>query len=194
MARNGLARENYRGRRVAFPAGAVLVGARCVALAPLAMLDDRADLDLLDPELRRWAVYVLGVALLGLARRRARARGRLGERRAAGAATRARSLRAASRPGRSRRSARWRSPRTRRPAAASEDLAYVARSRAAAADDQPVQPARPAARPGREGVRRCSSPASASARGPRSRLSAGPVHRAGRWSALVHPARARDAR
>ena len=30
------------------------------------MLDDRADLDLLDPELRRWAVYVLGVALLGL--------------------------------------------------------------------------------------------------------------------------------
>ena len=46
------------------------------------MLDDRADLDLLDPELRRWIVYVLGVALLGLlddalgrgARRRHRAR------------------------------------------------------------------------------------------------------------------------
>jgi UDP-GlcNAc:undecaprenyl-phosphate GlcNAc-1-phosphate transferase len=66
MRRAGLARENYRGRRVAFPAGAVLVACSLIALAPLAVLDDRADLDLLDPELRRWAVYVLGVALLGL--------------------------------------------------------------------------------------------------------------------------------
>ena len=66
MRRHGLARENYRGRRVAFPAGAVLVACSLVALAPLAILDDRANLDLLDPDLRRWAVYVLGVALLGL--------------------------------------------------------------------------------------------------------------------------------
>jgi UDP-GlcNAc:undecaprenyl-phosphate/decaprenyl-phosphate GlcNAc-1-phosphate transferase len=66
MRRSGLARENYRGRRVAFPAGAVLLACSLVALAPLAILDDRADLDLLDPDLRRWAVYVLGVALLGL--------------------------------------------------------------------------------------------------------------------------------
>jgi UDP-GlcNAc:undecaprenyl-phosphate/decaprenyl-phosphate GlcNAc-1-phosphate transferase len=66
MERTGLTRENYRGRRLAFPAGAVLVACSLVALAPLALLDDRADLDLLDPELRRWAVYVLGVALLGL--------------------------------------------------------------------------------------------------------------------------------
>lgn len=66
MRRSGLARENYRGRRVAFPAGAVLVACSLLALAPLAVLDDRADLDLLDPDLRRWAVYVLGVALLGL--------------------------------------------------------------------------------------------------------------------------------
>ena len=66
MRRHGLARENYRGRRIAFPAGAVLVACSLVALAPLALLDDRADLDLLDPDLRRWAVYVLGVALLGL--------------------------------------------------------------------------------------------------------------------------------
>ena len=62
----GLARENYAGRRVAFPAGAALVACSLIALAPLAVLDDRADLDLLDPELRRWIVYVLGVALLGL--------------------------------------------------------------------------------------------------------------------------------
>lgn len=66
MRRTGLTRENYRGLAVAFPAGAVLVACSLVALAPLALLDDRADLDLLDPELRRWAVYVLGVALLGL--------------------------------------------------------------------------------------------------------------------------------
>jgi hypothetical protein len=66
MARAGLVRENYAGRRVAFPAGAVLLACSLCALAPLAILDDRADLDLLDPELRRWIVYVLGVALLGL--------------------------------------------------------------------------------------------------------------------------------
>jgi UDP-GlcNAc:undecaprenyl-phosphate GlcNAc-1-phosphate transferase len=66
MRRGGLARENYRGRLAAFPSGAVLVACSLIALVPLAVLDDRADLDLLDPELRRWATYVLGVALLGL--------------------------------------------------------------------------------------------------------------------------------
>lgn len=66
MAASGLVRTNFRGREVAFPAGAVLIACSLAALAPLAVLDDRADLDLLDPELRRWAVYVLGVALLGL--------------------------------------------------------------------------------------------------------------------------------
>ncbi|MEO8093143.1 MAG: hypothetical protein ABI726_10595 [bacterium] len=66
MRRSGLTRDNYRNAAVAFPAGAVLVACSLLALAPLALLDDRADLDLLDPELRRWAVYVLGVALLGL--------------------------------------------------------------------------------------------------------------------------------
>jgi hypothetical protein len=66
MAAAGLARENYRGLRLAFPAGAPMIACSLLALAPLAVLDDRADLDLLDPELRRWIVYVLGVALLGL--------------------------------------------------------------------------------------------------------------------------------
>jgi hypothetical protein len=66
MRRAGLERANYRDRMVAFPAGAVLVACSLIALAPLAILDDRADLDLLDPDLHRWAVYVLGVALLGL--------------------------------------------------------------------------------------------------------------------------------
>jgi hypothetical protein len=61
----GLVRENYRGATVAFPLGAVLATAALVALAPLAVLNDRADLDLLDPELRRWLPYLLGVAFLG---------------------------------------------------------------------------------------------------------------------------------
>jgi UDP-GlcNAc:undecaprenyl-phosphate/decaprenyl-phosphate GlcNAc-1-phosphate transferase len=43
----------------------VLATAALVALAPLAFLDDRGDLDLLDPELRRWLPYLLGVAFLG---------------------------------------------------------------------------------------------------------------------------------
>jgi UDP-GlcNAc:undecaprenyl-phosphate/decaprenyl-phosphate GlcNAc-1-phosphate transferase len=61
----GLVRENYRGATLAFPLGAVLATAALVALAPLAFLNDRADLDLLDPELRRWLPYLLGIAFLG---------------------------------------------------------------------------------------------------------------------------------
>jgi UDP-GlcNAc:undecaprenyl-phosphate/decaprenyl-phosphate GlcNAc-1-phosphate transferase len=61
----GLTRTNYRGASLAFPLGAVLATAALVALAPLAFLDDRADLDLLAPELRRWMPYLLGVAFLG---------------------------------------------------------------------------------------------------------------------------------
>jgi hypothetical protein len=61
----GLVRENYRGALLAFPLGAVLATVALVALAPLAVLNDRADLDLLDPELRRWLPYLLGIAFLG---------------------------------------------------------------------------------------------------------------------------------
>ncbi len=61
----GLVRVNYRGASLAFPLGAVLATAALVALAPLAFLDDRADLDLLAPELRRWMPYLLGIAFLG---------------------------------------------------------------------------------------------------------------------------------
>lgn len=61
----GLVRENYRGARLAFPLGAVLATAALVALAPLAFLNDRADLDLLAPGLRQWMPYLLGVAFLG---------------------------------------------------------------------------------------------------------------------------------
>lgn len=61
----GLVRANYRGARLAFPLGAVLATVALVTLAPLAFLNDRADLDLLDPELRRWLPYLLGIAFLG---------------------------------------------------------------------------------------------------------------------------------
>jgi UDP-GlcNAc:undecaprenyl-phosphate/decaprenyl-phosphate GlcNAc-1-phosphate transferase len=62
----GLRRENWRGREVAFPAGAVLIACSLVTLAPLAIFDDRAGVDLLDPDLARWSVFVIGMALLGL--------------------------------------------------------------------------------------------------------------------------------
>ena len=61
----GLVRENYRGAKLAFPLGAVLATAALVALAPLAVLNQRANLELLDPQLRRWIPYVIGVAFLG---------------------------------------------------------------------------------------------------------------------------------
>jgi UDP-GlcNAc:undecaprenyl-phosphate/decaprenyl-phosphate GlcNAc-1-phosphate transferase len=61
----GHVRENYRGAMLAFPLGAILVTAALVALAPLAFLDDRADLNVLEPDLRRWITYVIGVAFLG---------------------------------------------------------------------------------------------------------------------------------
>jgi len=61
----GLVRENYRSALLAFPLGAVLATAALVALAPLAILNDRADLDLLEPGLRQWLPYLLGIAFLG---------------------------------------------------------------------------------------------------------------------------------
>jgi len=61
----GLVRTNYRGAALAFPLGAILATVALVALAPLAVLNDRAGLDLLAPELRRWLPYLLGVAFVG---------------------------------------------------------------------------------------------------------------------------------
>ena len=62
----GLTRVNFRDEKLAFPLGAVLVTASLVALAPLAVLNERAGLDLLEPDLRRWIIYFVGVAFLGL--------------------------------------------------------------------------------------------------------------------------------
>ena len=62
----GLQRANYRGAQLAFPLGAVAAAAALVALAPLALLNGRDGLQLLDPGLRRWIPYLIGVAFLGL--------------------------------------------------------------------------------------------------------------------------------
>jgi len=62
----GLTRVNYRGKVLAFPLGAILVTASLVALAPLAIFNDRIGLELLEPDLRRWIIYLAGVAFLGL--------------------------------------------------------------------------------------------------------------------------------
>ncbi len=66
MVAAGLRRTNYRGTELAFPLGALLVSVSLIALVPLAILDDRADLNLLEPGLGRWFGYVVGVAFLGL--------------------------------------------------------------------------------------------------------------------------------
>jgi UDP-GlcNAc:undecaprenyl-phosphate/decaprenyl-phosphate GlcNAc-1-phosphate transferase len=62
----GLQRANYRGAQLPFPLGAVVAAAALVALAPLALLNGRDGLQLLDPGLRRWIPYLIGVAFLGL--------------------------------------------------------------------------------------------------------------------------------
>ena len=66
LIQSGLTRVNYRGAKLAFPLGAVLVTATLVSLAPLAVLNERAGLDLLEPDLRRWIIYLIGIAFLGL--------------------------------------------------------------------------------------------------------------------------------
>lgn len=62
---NGLVHENYRKARLPFPGGTVIVAAAVIALAPLALIDELADQDVLRPELTRIAVYALGMAFLG---------------------------------------------------------------------------------------------------------------------------------
>ena len=149
----------------------MLVACSLIALAPLAVLDDRADLDLLDPELRRWIVYVLGVALLGLLDD-ALGRGadadsaaRLARPRAGGRS------RAASRPGRSRRSGALALAAYAASGRGREGLDYVADLALLLLATNLFNLLD--LRPGRveKVVRRCCSPASASAPGPSRRSS-----------------------
>ncbi len=66
LSEGPLARENYRGRVLACPLGLVVVAAACFALIPLAVAQQAAG-GVLRPEFGWISVYVLGVALLGLA-------------------------------------------------------------------------------------------------------------------------------
>ena len=62
----GFVRENYRGVPVAFPAGIAVVVSALLALIPLSLLQELADAEVFRPEAMPVAVYVIGVALLGL--------------------------------------------------------------------------------------------------------------------------------
>jgi len=61
-----LERDNYRGARLPFPAGTIAVAAAALALGPLSILDELLDVDVFRPDLRTVAIYVIGVAFLGL--------------------------------------------------------------------------------------------------------------------------------
>jgi len=67
LGESRLAMENFRGARLPFPAGTIVVAAAALAAGPLALVQELglAD-DVLRPELRTVAVYALGVAALGL--------------------------------------------------------------------------------------------------------------------------------
>jgi UDP-N-acetylmuramyl pentapeptide phosphotransferase/UDP-N-acetylglucosamine-1-phosphate transferase len=67
LAAGPLARQNYRGRTLACPLGVVVLAAAAVALGPLALVQQLGHTTVLRPELAWVAVYVLGVAALGLA-------------------------------------------------------------------------------------------------------------------------------
>lgn len=62
----GWERENHRGRSIAVPGGLVVIVAVALALVPLALLDALASQRTLGPGVVAVALYVLGVALLGL--------------------------------------------------------------------------------------------------------------------------------
>ena len=66
LAERGLVRENYRGAALPLPTGIAIVTAAVVALVPLALLAELADVDVFRPGAREAITYVLGVALLGL--------------------------------------------------------------------------------------------------------------------------------
>lgn len=67
LADGPLARENYRGAVLACPLGVVILAASLFALIPLTLVQQVSGSLVLRPELGRIAVYVLGVAALGLA-------------------------------------------------------------------------------------------------------------------------------
>lgn len=66
LAHGELVHENYRGVRLPYPAGAIIVAAGALALIPLTILDHLVHADVFRPELGLVMFYALGVAFLGL--------------------------------------------------------------------------------------------------------------------------------
>ncbi|HEX8066470.1 MAG TPA: hypothetical protein VF520_08085 [Thermoleophilaceae bacterium] len=66
LREQGFARENYRGAPVAFPAGIAIPVAALLALAPVTVLHEWSDDDVLLAETGTAVLFVTGVALLGL--------------------------------------------------------------------------------------------------------------------------------
>jgi UDP-N-acetylmuramyl pentapeptide phosphotransferase/UDP-N-acetylglucosamine-1-phosphate transferase len=66
LAEGGVVHENFRGQRLPYSAGAVIVAAAALALIPLAALHELAGADVFEPRVRMVAVYAVGVAFLGL--------------------------------------------------------------------------------------------------------------------------------
>lgn len=66
LAAQGNVRVNYRERSLPFPFGVLSVAAALVALIPLALLQELTSANVLHAETRTIAMYVLGVAVLGL--------------------------------------------------------------------------------------------------------------------------------
>jgi UDP-GlcNAc:undecaprenyl-phosphate GlcNAc-1-phosphate transferase len=67
LGAGGHVRKNYRGRELVFPFGVLSVAGALVALVPLALLQQLGEANVFYlGGVRRLAVYVLGVAMLGL--------------------------------------------------------------------------------------------------------------------------------
>jgi UDP-GlcNAc:undecaprenyl-phosphate GlcNAc-1-phosphate transferase len=66
LAEGGHTRANYRERLLAFPFGVLIVAAALIALIPLVLLQRLAGAKMFHPEVLPIALYVLGVATLGL--------------------------------------------------------------------------------------------------------------------------------
>jgi UDP-N-acetylmuramyl pentapeptide phosphotransferase/UDP-N-acetylglucosamine-1-phosphate transferase len=66
LSHGRLEQENYRGVRLPFPAGTAIVAAAALALVPLSILHELLEVDVFHGDVRTVAIYVLGVAFLGL--------------------------------------------------------------------------------------------------------------------------------
>jgi UDP-GlcNAc:undecaprenyl-phosphate GlcNAc-1-phosphate transferase len=66
LADGAHAKTNYRGRRLPFPLGVLVLAAAAIALVPLELLQRLASAEVIHPELVPIALYALGVIGLGL--------------------------------------------------------------------------------------------------------------------------------